>query len=317
MSAPVHVLLVTDNDDRRQFWIESLGSSGCRVTAATEELADSDDLEVVVTDRSIVGDTLAARHKQLSRGELGVIAIGGGALADVALPSDASRREIKLACMLLGEVVRLRRQNRKGERTRKVLSQLALSDPLTGLPNRRAWEEELRLRLQEAANLRLPVSLALFDLDHFKQINTQFGHARGDQVLKEAGHTLVHQARRRDYAARLGGDEFGLIVAGMDHSAAALAVEKNSFRLGRQSASGRQFQVDRQCGICSRRKLSGRRALVFLRRRSAAPRQGGRPQLHRSFRVTRIGSVCYNRLARRGDEPRGSQLCPGLLKKSS
>src|SRR4029450_10462491 len=103
---------------------------------------------------------------------------GAGLPADVSLPSDHSARELRLACLLLAEVVRLRRQREASRRQERVLTHLALSDPLTGLPNRRAWEQQLADRL--AASTAKSWCIALLDVDHFHEVNDQLGHLEGD-----------------------------------------------------------------------------------------------------------------------------------------
>jgi len=85
----------------------------------------------------------------------------------------------------------------------------ALTDALTGIANRRAFDRELRRRLQSA---REHFVLAVIDLDDFKGINDRFGHAAGDQVLVSVARVLTHAVRSRDMVARLGGDEFGVIA---------------------------------------------------------------------------------------------------------
>lgn len=85
----------------------------------------------------------------------------------------------------------------------------ALTDALTGIANRRAFERQLRRRMQSA---RERFVLAMIDLDDFKGINDRFGHAAGDQVLVSVARVLTHAVRSRDMVARLGGDEFAVIA---------------------------------------------------------------------------------------------------------
>ncbi len=241
ISEPVSILLLTDDAQRQTHWAEMLSSADVRLWQGAAALPADAKLDVIVADRAVVGDALAAHNKHLARGEIGVVSIGTSAVADVSLPSDFTRRELKLACLLLAAIVRLRREQRHDKRARMVLSQLALSDPLTGLPNRRAWEAELRKRGQDAAHAGRPLCVALLDLDHLKQVNANFGHLAGDRILREAGQALVETARREDYVARLGGDEFALLIGNHKPGTAAGMVEQIRQTIGQrlQTANGR------------------------------------------------------------------------------
>jgi diguanylate cyclase (GGDEF)-like protein len=147
--------------------------------------------------------------------------------AEVTLPADASPREICLACQLLGETVRLRRRISREYRTRRRFSRLAMTDPLTGLANRRAWERELRVRLRPAAQQRAAGQcLAILDVDLFKQVNDRAGFVEGDRLLAAIAAALRDSVRADDFLARLGGDEFGLLLANVDEQAAAGIVER-------------------------------------------------------------------------------------------
>lgn len=85
-------------------------------------------------------------------------------------------------------------------------------DPLTGLANRRAFDSRLALEVERARRYRRPLSLALLDVDLFKQINDQGSHAVGDQVLRSIAELLRRHTRPTDLAARLGGDELVLLL---------------------------------------------------------------------------------------------------------
>ena len=93
---------------------------------------------------------------------------------------------------------------------------LALVDPLTGLYNRRFAERRLKAEIARAQRKGYPLTLVLFDLNEFKQINDRFGHSAGDLVLKEFANCLSRAVREADVAARLGGDEFMLLLIECD-----------------------------------------------------------------------------------------------------
>jgi diguanylate cyclase (GGDEF)-like protein len=92
------------------------------------------------------------------------------------------------------------------------LEGLARTDPLTGVPNRRVWEEELPRELERARRTGAGVCLAMIDLDDFKAYNDRFGHQAGDLVLKEAASAWRSEVRSTDLLARYGGEEFVLLL---------------------------------------------------------------------------------------------------------
>ncbi|MCC6131116.1 MAG: diguanylate cyclase [Acidobacteria bacterium] len=94
----------------------------------------------------------------------------------------------------------------------ELLERLALTDPLTSLPNRRAFEESLSREVSRAQRSGRPLSLLILDLDHFKSINDSFGHGFGDEILVGFARLLARQARRGDMAARIGGEEFAVLL---------------------------------------------------------------------------------------------------------
>lgn len=105
------------------------------------------------------------------------------------------------------------------ERNRRLLERLAEEarvDPLTGLLNRRGFEERAALELARSRREARPVALLMFDLDHFKRINDEWGHEVGDRVLARVGALLASQSRAVDVVARLGGEEFVVLLADGD-----------------------------------------------------------------------------------------------------
>jgi diguanylate cyclase (GGDEF)-like protein len=93
------------------------------------------------------------------------------------------------------------------------LAGLARTDPLTGVPNRRVWEEELPRELERARRMDTGLCVAMIDLDNFTSSNDRHGHQAGDLVLKEAATAWRAEVRSTDPLARYGGEEFVLLPA--------------------------------------------------------------------------------------------------------
>lgn len=135
-------------------------------------------------------------------------------------------------------------EQRVAERTEELatanrrLQALALQDPLTGLANRNALQQHLEMALRRTQRSRAPLAVMLIDLDGFKPINDQHGHALGDQVLAEVARRLQDHARDCDLPARLGGDEFVLVCEALASPQAAREVaDRILARIGRPIAT--------------------------------------------------------------------------------
>ena len=102
----------------------------------------------------------------------------------------------------------------------------AVTDGLTGLYNRRYFEEYLKKEVTRAVRQQQAFSIIGLDLDHLKQINDQYGHAYGDLAIKTVADVLKKNARSIDTAARMGGEEFNVILPGVDSNGAMIAAER-------------------------------------------------------------------------------------------
>ena len=106
------------------------------------------------------------------------------------------------------------------------LANAALTDLLTGLPNRRSAMDQLEQAWSAASRSGLPLAVMLVDIDHFKRINDTYGHTSGDMVLREAAATLRASARREDSVCRIGGEEFLVICPNTDLKSAMQSAER-------------------------------------------------------------------------------------------
>lgn len=113
---------------------------------------------------------------------------------------------------------------RAHEQATRHASFLAAHDPLTGLANRRSFDERLQHEIARARREGRPLALFVIDIDHFKSINDLHGHDTGDALLREVADRLASSVRDVDLAARLGGDEFVLIQVGAEQPLGAMAL---------------------------------------------------------------------------------------------
>ena len=128
---------------------------------------------------------------------------------------------------------------------------LARTDPLTGVANFRWFEEEVQREMYSSRRYGGPLSLAYLDLDDFKRVNDERGHAAGDEVLRTVADTLRTQLRPTDLVARLGGDEFVVLLPHTDRTGAAEAMERVQADLTASGGIGFSvgvIQLDRAVG---------------------------------------------------------------------
>ena len=120
------------------------------------------------------------------------------------------------------------------------LEALARIDGLTGVPNRRVWDEELRKGLERARRTGLTCSVGIIDLDHFKRFNDTYGHPEGDELLKVFAQLLAAQLRIGDLVARYGGEEFAVLLHDCDAERASRLVARlhESVPMGQTFSAG-------------------------------------------------------------------------------
>jgi diguanylate cyclase len=112
------------------------------------------------------------------------------------------------------------------EQKNKMLERLALADPLTGLPNRRAMDRLAERELRRRDRYPGPLALGLVDIDHFKQVNSQFLLSGGDKVLTDLARVFKMSLRSVDLMGRIGGEEFLVIAPETDHEGAKVLAER-------------------------------------------------------------------------------------------
>ncbi len=120
---------------------------------------------------------------------------------------------------------------------------MAVTDPLTGLYNRRYAVPHMQTLIERSDPEKSPISVGLLDIDHFKNINDTYGHGVGDEVLKEFANRIRHNVRGVDLAARIGGEEFLVVMPETSQAAAAVVAERL-----RASIAAKPFKVSHEVG---------------------------------------------------------------------
>jgi len=133
---------------------------------------------------------------------------------------------IGCTALFLLVVTRMAQLLRELERHAGQVRELARRDELTGLPNRRAWNDELPRAIEIARRDGRPVTVALLDLDHFKAFNDAYGHPAGDRLLKEASAAWHGELRKVDILARYGGEEFIALLPDVAEDGARQVLER-------------------------------------------------------------------------------------------
>ena len=241
--APARVLLIEDEPSIRAELAATLRSAGHVVETAADgqegfERVLASRPDVVLTDwvmPRMDGVTLCRLlkgHDELrstyviilsTKSETAAKVTGLDLGADDYLVKPAEPNEL-LARVRSG--LRLRRALLELAAKNELLERLALTDPLTALPNRRAYEESLTSEIARATRHCKPLALLYLDLDRFKEVNDLYGHAVGDEALVGFADLLRRHGRRGDLSARIGGEEFAVLLPHTGRAQAALVAER-------------------------------------------------------------------------------------------
>mgnify|MGYP000168043401 CR=1 FL=1 len=151
----------------------------------------------------------------------------------------------------------------RAEEARKELALAAYTDPLTQLPNRRAFDRRAPEEFRNAAEAETSLSMAIVDLDHFKRINDEYGHLVGDDALRRVADRIEDAVRSTDFVARLGGEEFAIIMPDTSEQQAEKVGER--VRKGLQEfpilTGDYHLEVTASVGVTSRRNGDSLEAL--------------------------------------------------------
>jgi diguanylate cyclase (GGDEF)-like protein len=155
----------------------------------------------------------------------------------------------------------------------------AREDAMTGLRNRRAFEESLTAAFARTRRLSEPFALVTLDVDHFKKVNDTYGHSAGDDVLKSIGRTVERVIREVDQAFRIGGDEFAVLLAGVDLAGAKVAAERLRAAIAASpvATGGTQIAVTASFGLaCADRAIPADELMRSVDLALYAAKSGGR-----------------------------------------
>jgi diguanylate cyclase (GGDEF)-like protein len=161
----------------------------------------------------------------------------------------------------------------------------AATDSLTGLANTRACHDTLKRMVAQSFRNGAPLTSVLLDLDHFKQINDRFGHARGDEVLAAVGSVLEGTARESDFVGRLGGEEFLLLLPDTARGAGLLVGEKIRAAVSTITVPGVERSITASLGlsIYPEDAADAETLLRHADRALYAAKAGGRNRVEASF----------------------------------
>jgi diguanylate cyclase (GGDEF)-like protein len=186
-----------------------------KLTMAMEEAVDKDDAFI-------------ARNLEVKSGdEVGrLVSVFNTLNKSLASYHTKLQSKIDFASQELREKnIQLGGRTRELEHALDLLSTMATTDWLTELPNRRKFDETLSRMFHQSERFAEEITLVLFDIDHFKQINDSHGHGAGDGVLRDIGTLMRLHVRKSDLPARLGGDEFGIVLYHTNAAQAEIFVE--------------------------------------------------------------------------------------------
>ncbi|MEH6354863.1 MAG: diguanylate cyclase [Marinobacter sp.] len=144
---------------------------------------------------------------------------------------------VEKVCLMVYDVTDIASSKRALERANEQLAQLSMVDKLTGLLNRGAWENLLDAEFSRYRRYGGNSTLVMFDIDHFKAVNDNFGHLAGDEAIRQTAATTRRHLRHSDSAGRYGGDEFAIILPETDIEGALAICERILSAISRETVT--------------------------------------------------------------------------------
>ena len=271
---PLRVLIVDDSFEDREIlkrYLKTIEEYDCQVEeaknadAAFEKIMAVPPPDLLFLDFNMPGSTglelLQRIRRSNNRFNFPVIMLTGEGSENVAVQAMKTgvgdylvKDEINPESIRVAVISTIERfmMEKTIEEQRRQLEVAARTDGLTGLWNRRYFDEQLEIEIERASRYGLVLSLVMADLDHFKKVNDLYGHLVGDSVLIGFSEVLKQGLRMSDFAARYGGEEFCIIMPNIDLEGSAKAIcrladqlRKKTFRNDR----GESFLVTASYGV--------------------------------------------------------------------
>ena len=262
------VAMVTKADDTQLNLIAKLGFEGksiLRKASFCGYAMEARDTVMVIPDTAL--DSRFNKHPMVSAGPQYRFYAGsplvdpeGDVIGTICVfdyhPKQLNQTQIDSLQALSRQVIAMLELKKLSEQ----LHQTSMTDALTGVNNRRAFDQRFEAEFARWQRTFQPFTLALIDIDHFKSFNDSFGHAAGDQALSEVAGLFQRHCRNYDFFARYGGEEFVLILPGTDRVAAYKTLEKLRLVVANHEWPLRQLTVS--IGLASAEKFSDKKQLL-------------------------------------------------------
>lgn len=142
------------------------------------------------------------------------------------IPLKNAQGDVNHICLIIYDVTEVAINRLQIQAANEQLRILSRTDGLTGLLNRKSWENELDKEFQRFIRHQHTTSMLLFDIDHFKAVNDNYGHPAGDEVIRQTARVLKESLRNIDVAGRYGGEEFAVILGDTDAEGAKVVAER-------------------------------------------------------------------------------------------
>lgn len=142
------------------------------------------------------------------------------------IPIKNEKNQVAYVCVSLADATDTAIYQRKLQTTLVSMEKLSNQDGLTGLINRRQLEKQIIVEISRASRYKLPLTFAMFDLDHFKKVNDTYGHLAGDEVLRHIALQALNTMRISDIVGRYGGEEFAVVLPGTKLNESICALER-------------------------------------------------------------------------------------------
>ncbi|HEX2731916.1 MAG TPA: diguanylate cyclase [Polyangiaceae bacterium] len=242
----LHVLIVDDDKTSRLLAAQALGEAGFKTLQAQDGreaidlvLRQPEQIGVIVLDVLLPAmggfQVLERLRKETRTRDIPVVLVTARAneeadvIHGINVGADDHVQKPFNGKILAAKVRALCERRRAAytlSRRLRVAEELAATDPLTTLGNRRAFESQLQVEASFSARHSQPFALLALDLDHFKRVNDTFGHPAGDRVLQEVAQRIRASLRASDQAYRTGGEEFTVLLRGCDRQGALITAER-------------------------------------------------------------------------------------------